>query len=125
MCGVTKRRATCCWMHVRDVRADGEMNCHGDAVLVGGDEDAGIRVLRFEDAARKKLPGSFAVADADAMRKFGNFVEIFSRLFGHAEVASVQGRLDVFGGVSGKRDFEVVNQRSPVHGNAGDETALY
>src|SRR5437879_6001452 len=125
MCGVTKSGSACGWVHVRNVRADGEMNCHGDAVLVGGDEDAGIRVLHFEDAARKKLPGSFAVADADAMRKFGNFVEIFSRLFGHAEVASAQGRLDVFGRVSGQRDFEVVDERGPVHGNAGDETALY
>src|SRR5713226_6115854 len=62
-------------VHVRNVRADGEMNGDGDAVFVGGDEDAGIGVLGFDHAAREKLPAGFAVADADALRKLGDLVE--------------------------------------------------
>src|SRR5467141_1200282 len=62
-------------MHVRNVRADGEMDGHGDLMLVGSYEDAGIRVFDFDDPAIKELPGGFAVADADAMRKFGEFVD--------------------------------------------------
>src|SRR6267143_3290967 len=40
-------------MHVRNVRADGEMDGHGDLMLVGSYEDAGIRVFDFDDPAIK------------------------------------------------------------------------
>src|SRR6266436_5770316 len=125
MSGIAKRCAVGCWMHVRDVRADGQMNRHGNAVFVRRREDAAIRVLRFDDAARKKLPGGFAVADANAVRELGDFVEIFSGFFGHAELAFAEAGCHVFGRVSGERDFEVVDQRRTVHGDSADEAALH
>ena len=50
--GIAKCSAVRGGMHVRDVRADGEMNGHGNPVFVRGYEDAGIRVFHFDDAAR-------------------------------------------------------------------------
>src|SRR5712692_7393701 len=112
-------------VHVRNVRADGEMNRNGNAVLVGGNEDAGIRVLDFNGAAREKLPGGFAVADADAMRKFGEFVDVLAGFGGHAELAFAEASFDVFGGVAGERDFEIMNKRGAVHGDSRDEAAVH
>ena len=87
MRGIAQRRAVSRWMHVRDVRADGQVNRHGDAAFVRHGEDAEIGVFHFDDAAGKKLPGSFPVANPNAVSKFGDFVEILSCFFGHAELA--------------------------------------
>jgi len=105
-------------MHVRNVRADGEMDGHGDLMLVGSYEDAGIRVFDFDDPAIKELPGGFTVADADAMRKFGEFVDVLAGFGGHAELAFAEARIDVFGGVAGEGDFEIVDERRAVHGDS-------
>src|SRR5713101_6108505 len=51
-------------VHVRDVRADGEVNGNRDAVLVGGEKHARFGVLHGNDAAVQKLACGFAVADA-------------------------------------------------------------
>jgi hypothetical protein len=40
MSGIAEGRAVGGWMHVGDIGADGEMDGDGDAVFVGGDEDA-------------------------------------------------------------------------------------
>src|ERR1700686_3442319 len=61
MRGIAKCSAVGGGMHVRNVRADGEMDGHGNAVFVGGHENAGIRMFYFDDAAREKLPGGFTV----------------------------------------------------------------
>ncbi len=71
------------------------------------------------------MSGGFAVADANALRKLGDFVEIFSGFFGHAELARAETGFDVFGSVAGERDLEVVDQRRAVHGDSGDEAALH
>src|SRR5947207_15229409 len=112
-------------MHVRDVRADGQVNRHGDAMFVRSDEDAEIGVFHFNDAAGKKLSGSFAVPNSYAVRKFGGFVEIFSRFFGHAELAFAKTGFHIFGSVSRKGDFKIVNQRGTVHGNAGNKASFH
>src|SRR6266436_7483773 len=84
MSGIAKRCAVGGGMHVRDVRADGEMNCHGNAVFVRGDQYAGIGMFNFDDAAGEKLSAGFAVTNANAMRELGDFVEILPCFFGHA-----------------------------------------
>src|SRR5438132_9004431 len=112
-------------MHMRYVRADGQVNRHGDAMFVRSDKDAEIGVFHFNDAAGKKLSGSFAVPNSYAVRKFGGFVEIFSRFFGHAELAFAKTGFHIFGSVAGQRDFKIVNKRSAVHSDSGDEPAFH
>src|SRR5216683_2139596 len=112
-------------VHVRNVRADGQVNRHRNAVFVSSNEDAGFGVFDFHDVTREKLAGGFAIADADALGKFSDFVKIFSGLFGHAELARAETGFDVFGSVAGERDLEVVDQRRTVHGDSGDETSLH
>ena len=125
MRGIAEGRAIGGGMHVRNIRADGEMNRHGNAVLVGRDEDAGIRVLDVKDAAVQKLPRGFAVADANTVRQLGDFVDVFSGFFRHAELAFAEAGFDVLGSVAGEGDFEIVNERGAVHRDSGDESALH
>jgi len=79
----------------------------------------------FDDAAREKLPGGFAVADSNAMRKFSEFVDVLAGFGGHAELAFTEACFDVFGGVAGQGDFEIVDERRSVHGDSGDEAAFH
>ena len=44
---------------------------------------------------------------------------------GHAELAGAEAGFDVFGGVAGECDFEIVDERGAVHGDAGDEAAVH
>ena len=125
MRGIAQRRAVSRWMHVRDVRADGQVNRHGDAAFVRHGEDAEIGVFHFDDAAGKKLPGSFPVANPNAVSKFGDFVEILSCFFGHAELAFAKTGIHIFGSVSREGDFKIVNKRRAVHGDSGDESAFH
>src|ERR1700688_41735 len=112
-------------MHVGDVRADGEMDGDGDAVFVGGYEDAGICVFDWDDAAREELAGGFAVADANAVRELGDFVDVLVGFRGHAELTCAEAGFNVFGGVAGDGDFEIVDEGGAVHGDAGDEAAFH
>src|SRR6266852_9622403 len=112
-------------VHVRDIRADAEMNRYGNAVFVGSNEDAAICVLDIDDAAREKLSGSFAVADANALGKFGELVDVLAGFGGHAELAFADAGFDVFGSVAGEGDFEIVDERGAVHGDSGNEAAFH
>jgi len=112
-------------VHVGDVRADGEMDGDGDAVFIGGDEDAGIGMLYIEDAAREELAGGFAVADSNAVRNLGHFVDVLAGFCGHAELAFAEAGFDVFGSVAGESDFEIVDEGGAVHGDAGDEPSFH
>ncbi len=125
MRGVAKRSAVGGGVHVRDVRTDGEMDRHGNAVFVRSNEDAGTCVFVIDAAAREELPGSFTVADVDAVRKFGEFVDVLAGFGGHAELAFTDAGFDVFGGVAGQRDFEIMDERRAVHGDAGNEAAFH
>src|SRR5207245_8029698 len=101
-------------VHVGNVRADVAMNREGNAVVVSGHEDAGIRVFDFDDATGEELSGGFAVADADALRKLGDFVEVLAGFLGHAELACAEASFDVFGGVAHESDFKIVDERRAV-----------
>src|SRR5271155_4986571 len=104
-------------MHVRNVRADGEMNGDRDTLLVSGNENAGGGVFCFDDTAGEELAGGFAVADVEARGQFRNFVDVFAGFAGHAELAGAEGGFDVLGSVAGKSDFEIVDERGAVHGD--------
>src|SRR2546430_16544858 len=104
-------------MHMRYVRADGQVNRHGDAMFVRSDKDAEIGVFHFNDAAGKKLSGSFAVPNSYAVRKFGGFVEIFSRFFGHAELAFAKTGLHLFGGHSSEGGLQILKIPGSSHGD--------
>src|SRR2546429_409723 len=112
-------------MHVRYVRANGQMNRNRDAVHVRGHENAGIRMLNFDDAAREKLPSGFAVADSNAVRKFGEFVDVLAGFLGHAELAFADAGFDVFGGVASQGDFKIVDEGGTIHGDSGNEAAFH
>ena len=58
-------------MHVRNVRANGQMNRHGDALLVCGNQQAQFRVFGFQNTAGEILSGRFTVANADAVSQLG------------------------------------------------------
>ncbi len=94
-------------------------------MVVGRDEDAGIRMLDWNDAAREELAGGFAVADSSAIRKFGNFVDVLAGFLSHAELAFAEAGFDIFGSAVGKRDFEIVNERGAIHGNPRNEAAFH
>jgi len=55
MRGIAERRSVGGRMHVRNIRPDGEVNGHRDAVLVSGNEHAAISVFDIDDPARKIL----------------------------------------------------------------------
>src|SRR5712691_4960859 len=125
MRGRAKSSAVSGAMHVRNVGSDGDVDGHRNTVVVGRDEDAGIRMLDWNDAAREELAGGFAVADSSAIRKFGNFVDVLAGFLSHAELAFAEAGFDVFGSVAGKRDFEIVNERGAIHGNPRNEAAFH
>src|SRR5882762_4579959 len=110
-------------MHVRNVRADSEMDGDRNFVLIGGEENAGGGMLRIEFARGEKFSGGFAVADASVRRGGGDFVEISAGFTGHAEGASTEAGFDVFGSVAAKSDFEIMDEGGAVHGDAGNEAA--
>src|SRR5271155_2087698 len=112
-------------MHVRNVRADGQMNGDRDTLLVSGNENAGGGVFCFDDTAGEELAGGFAVADVEARGEFRNFVDVFAGFGGHAELARAEASFDVFGRVASESDFEIVNECGAVHGDAGDEAATH
>src|SRR5204863_6087427 len=60
-----------------------------------------------------------------SVRKCRDLVEIFSRFFGHAKLALAKSGFHIFGSVAGQRDFKIVNKRSAVHSDAGDETTFH
>src|SRR5260370_18589650 len=94
-------------------------------MLVGGYELAATGVLDFYAASGEKLSGGFTVADADALREFGEFIDVRAGFGGRAEGAVTDACFDVFGGVSGEGDFEIVDERGAVHSDAGDEAAFH
>src|SRR5277367_3523861 len=112
-------------MHVGNVRADGEMNGDGDALFVGSDEDAGVRIFYVQDPAVEELAGGFAVADVKTGSEFRKFVDVLAGFAGHAELAGAETGVDVFGGIASESDFEIVNECGAVHGDARNEAALH
>src|ERR1700674_1034632 len=125
MRGSAKCSAAGSGMHVGNVRADGEMDRHGDAVFVSSHENAGISMFDFDDAAGEKLSGGFAVTDPNALGKFGKFVDVLAGFGGHAESPFADAGFDVFGSVAGQGDFKIVDHRRAVHGDSGDESAFH
>ena len=101
------------------------MNRQGDSMFVRGDQDAGISMFDVNDSATEKLPGSFAVPNANAVSKFGDFVEIFSCFFGHAELAFAKASFHVFGRVARERDLKIMDKRRAVHGDAGNQASFH
>src|SRR5271169_5067200 len=85
--GGAKARTVGGRMHVRNVRADGEMDGNGDALLVSGDKDAGGTVLYVQDATVEELAGGFTVADVEARGEFREFVNVFAGFTSHTELA--------------------------------------
>src|ERR1700693_1462696 len=111
-------------MHVRDVSADGQMNGDWNASAIGCGHNAGRRVARFRFAAGQELAGSFAIADAGTRGIFGNVVELLAGFAGHAKLTCVDASVDVLRSASCDGDFEIVNHRSAVHGDAGYKSAF-
>src|SRR5262249_18510856 len=109
-------------MHVRNVRADGEMDGDGDSVLVGCDENARGGMFEIELARGEEFSGGFAISDARIGSSGGNFVEVSSCFACHPEFACAKAGFDVLGSVTAKRDFKIVDERGAVHGNAGDKS---
>ena len=112
-------------VHMRNVRADGEMHGDGNAEFVGSGEDAGVRVGDVNYGVVEKLPGGFAVAEAGTHGDFCDLVEIFAGFRGHAECTGSQTGFDIFGSVAGEGDFEIVDERGAVHCERGDEAAAH
>ena len=71
------------------------------------------------------MAGGFAVADVEARGEFRKFVDVLAGFAGHAELACAEAGFDVFGSVAGESDFEIVDERGAVHGDAGDEAAVH
>src|SRR5207248_4849290 len=115
MRGVPKSRAFRRWVHVWNVGADGEMYSHRNPPLERRRKDAGFRVLRLDDAAVKKLSCRLPIANANALCQLGNFIQIFARLFGHAELAFPERGFNVLRSVPGKRNLKIVDERRAVH----------
>src|SRR6267143_304125 len=104
-------------MHVRDVGADGEVDCDRDAMFVGGDENAEIRKLCVEDIAGEELAGRFPVTCADALGQFSDFVEVFAGFLRHAKLAGAEAGINVFGSVADQSDFKIVDEGGAMDGD--------
>src|ERR1700760_1164464 len=109
-------------MHVRDIRTDRNVNGHGNSQLVGLDQHAGLRKFGREDAAGEILAGSFAVADANAMSQPRDLIDTSARFLSHSELAFAKRGIDVFGGIPHHGNFEIVDERGPIHGDTRDES---
>ena len=112
-------------VHVRNIRADGEMHGDGDAEFVGGSQDAGACVGYIDHGVVEKLSGGLAVAKPCPHCHFRDLVQIFARFRGHAECTGSQTGFDIFGSVANQRDFEIVDEGGAVHGERGDEAAAH
>src|SRR3974377_1303748 len=108
-------------MHVRNVRADGEVNRNRDFLLVGGHEHAHVGVLGLEDAAQEILTRGFAVAHPDTMSELGDIVYSRALFPSHAELAFTEGRLHIFRSSANHRNFEIVDEGGTVHGNPANK----
>src|SRR5579864_505424 len=112
-------------VHVRNIRSDSEMNGDGYPMFVGSGDNAGLRVLCFQNATRKELSRGFSVTDANSISEFCHLVQILSGFFRHAECTGYKPRFHILGSVPGKGDLEIVNQCRAVHRNAGNKAALH
>ena len=112
-------------VHVRRVCADSDVNGHGYSMPVGGGQDTEIREWGVAETAGKKLASSFAVADAEARGDFRDLVDVFAGFVGHAELTGAEASVDIFRSVADEGDFEIVDERGTVHGDAGDEAAAH
>ena len=125
MRGIAESRALGRRMHVRNVRADGEMHGDRDASLVSRGKDTGFGMFGCDDAAVQELTRCLAVANSNTLRQLGDIVEILAGFLGHAELAFAERRLNVLGSIPGKRNLEIVDQPRAVHGNSGNEAAIH
>src|SRR5271157_5607203 len=107
-------------MHVRNVRADGDMDSHGDALFVGGHHYAQLRVFWLHDPASEVLPGGFPVSHANPVSQLGDFVDAPSGFLRHAELALTDGRFHILGSVADHGDFKIMDEGSSIHGDAGN-----
>ena len=110
-------------VHVDDVGPDRDVHGGGKAKAPGGGEQAHPAVpgaaLLDEAAHRGPEPEAVAVALDDRP------VDLLPRLPRHPERAVPEAGLHVLGGVPADGQLEVVDDTSPVHGEAGHEAALH
>ena len=116
-----QRRAVRRAVHVRDVGADRKMHGHRHARAVGRDQHARLGIFHPQAPAGQQLPRRFAHPDSAAVSAHGDFIQIEPSFLGHAECAAAQRGLDVFGGVAGQCDLEIVHQPGAVCRDAADE----
>ncbi len=112
-------------MNVRNIRADGDVDSHRNFFAIGGGENAFREILRARALANEEFPRRFTEADAGAARERGHFVDVAASFFGHAEFAFAENGVNIFRSAAGHGDFEIVNQRRAVHGDAADEAAAH
>ena len=82
-------------------------------------------MLRAKAPARQQLSRRFAKAEAAASRANRDFIEIQAGFGRHAEFSAAEARLDILRRVAHERDLEIVDERSAVHGDAGDEAPAH
>src|SRR5690349_14238287 len=125
MRGVPESRALCRRVHVWNVGADGQVHGHRNSPLVRRRKNARFRVFCLDDTTVQKLSGRLAIANANALRQLGNFVQVLAGFFGHSEFAFAQCGLDVLGSVSCERNLEIVDERRAVHRNSRNEASIH
>src|SRR5579885_3290427 len=111
-------------MRMRGVGSDGDMDGYGNAAAVSLKQQAARRVSRSCDQFEPAAQG-FADAEAFAISARNGAVELAAGFLGRAEAAIGQYGFDIFAGLSGERDFEIVNRGRAVHGERGGVTAVH
>src|SRR5437870_3135681 len=109
-------------VHVNDVGADGDVDCHGYAATESRGKDTvppEARLTGFREKASHRLADSEAVAVAGD----DGFVDDAPGLLRHVESPAAEDFRNIFGSPADQRDFEIVNQGGAVHRHRGDVTA--
>ena len=111
------------WMHVDNVGAEGHVHGQRHIESGAGRSDAEAFVLRV--AVVQVMRYRLAEAQAPRHAVVDGTIEQAAGFLRHAELSHRQLRLDVLGGRTGKRHFEIMNDARAVGGNRRDEPALH
>ncbi len=124
MAGAADRSGVGCGMHVRGVGAHGDVDRHRRSLPVSLEQKTRPAVLwgrpGFEPTSQR-----FAHAQSVAMARGNGAVHVAARFFGGAKAAVRQYRFDIFTGVSGECDFEIVDGRRAIERERGDVSAAH
>ena len=110
-------------MGMRRIGADRHVHGHRRGTRIRLRQKAGVQSIAA--VLGQPLPQRFAHSQAFAIALDDGVIHVAARLFGRAEAAIGQHRFHIFAGVSGERDFEIVDGGRAVEGERRGVAAIH